>query len=441
MPMTATAAEFLSLLRQSGLLSSTELVDYLVRLPNAEQMPPTELADHFVRDGLLTPFQAQHLLRGRYKNFIIGKYKIIEPLGTGGMSQVFLCEHTVMKHRVALKLLPLKDHADPALISRFQREARAAAAVNHPNVVRAHDVDQADGRIHYLVMDYVDGVNLHDLVRRIGPLPPEQAAHYIAQAALGLQEIASKGLIHRDLKPSNLLLDREGVIRILDLGLARFADEGDDAITRQYSSETVFGTADYLAPEQALQSPDVDTRADIYSLGATLYFLLAGRAPFEDASTAQKLLAHQIRDPEPIEGVPAALQQVIRTMMRKNPAERYPTPYDVAEALASWARLPMPLPPDDFFPKRCTSVDSVATNGATGAPSTAGHGKTLPGGRGFVTTRIVHAPPAEALCGRLTGRLGQNNSPSRWPLIAGIAIGLLGCTIGALLAAGGFTSK
>jgi serine/threonine protein kinase len=130
-----------------------------------------------LRDGLLTKFQATHLLRGRYKNFYLGKFKLLEPLGTGGMSQVFLAEHVVMKHRVAIKMLPVREGTDPAAVSRFLREARAAAAVNHPNVVRAHDFDIADGKYYYLVKDYVDGVNLHDLDKAVGPHPPPHAAN------------------------------------------------------------------------------------------------------------------------------------------------------------------------------------------------------------------------------------------------------------------------
>jgi serine/threonine protein kinase len=438
-------SDFLTVLRKSALVEPAELTEYIGRLSNADQMTGQELAERLQADGLLTPFQVYHLLRNRYKNFFIGRYKVVAPLGHGGMSQVFLAEHSVMKHLVALKLLPIKDSADPGAIGRFLREARAAAAVNHPNVVRAHDIDKADGHIFYLVMDYVDGVNLHDLVKRIGPLAPEQAANYIAQAAIGLQEIASKGLIHRDLKPSNLLLDREGVIRILDLGLARFTNDTEDNLTKRFEGNTIFGTADYLAPEQALQMPNADARMDIYSLGATLHFLLSGRAPFEELSTTQKLLAHQFNDPQAIEDVPLDLQRVMMTMMRKKPEDRYQSAYDVVEALAPWASLPMPLPPDDFFPDRGlanANVGPMSNGPRSGAPSTKGFGKTAVTdaygtGRFPSPTSDVLRASARA---RSSTNLAANAAPKsdRALLIAIVAIAVVGFVLAGLIAAGVF---
>jgi serine/threonine protein kinase len=191
----------------------------------------------------------------------------------------------------------------------------------------------------------VDGVTLHDLVKSLGPLPPAFAANYVAQAAAGLQHIADCGLIHRDIKPSNLLLDRAGVVKILDLGLARFTGDDQDNVTRQFSGSTVLGTADYLSPEQALMADRIDIRADVYSLGATFYFLLTGRAPFEESTVPQKLLAHQLKEPAPPAGAPDDLTIVIRKMMQKNPAARYQHPGDVIDALAAW--LTEELPPPD----------------------------------------------------------------------------------------------
>jgi len=361
--------DFLILLRSSKLLDEDSLNRYLVSLENLDSMTALKLARKMLRDGLLTSFQADHLLKGRYKNFFIGKYKVLRPLGSGGMSQVFLCEHVVMRHWVALKLLHVSEGNDPSAVSRFVREARAAASVNHPNVVRAHDFDQAEGKYHYIVMDYVDGVNLHDLVKKLGPLPPEHAANYISQTASGLQHISDCGLIHRDLKPSNLLLDRAGVIRILDLGLVRYAQEGaDDNITRNLSGNTIIGTADYLAPEQALQSESIDIRADIYSLGATFYFLLTGRAPFDDRTIAQKLLGHQFQNPDTPENVPEPILDVLRKMMRKAPEDRYTHPEDVVEALAPFLPETMVLPSDDFFP----TISIYGTGPTTGGPRSQG---------------------------------------------------------------------
>src|SRR5438270_13709251 len=169
-----------------------------------------------VRDGVLTRFQAQQFLQGKWKRFIIsGKYKLLEHLGTGGMGSVYLCEHLSMRRRVAIKVLPISKAQDSSALDRFYREARAVAALDHPNIVRAHDIDQ-DETLHFLVMEYVDGTNLQDLVKKVGPLDPVRASHYIFGSSVGLQHAHEMGLIHRDIKPGNILIDRSGVLKILD---------------------------------------------------------------------------------------------------------------------------------------------------------------------------------------------------------------------------------
>jgi serine/threonine protein kinase len=360
MPAPATINNLLEYIQKSGLYDNGKLQDYLSRIDHAEDLPPAVLAERMVNDGFLTPFQAKHLLKGRYRNFFIGKFKVLEPLGSGGMSHVYLCEHAVMKHRVAMKLLPIKEGDNTSSVTRFMREARAAAAVNHPNVVRAHDFDIAEKKFYYLIMDFVDGSNLHDLVKKIGPLPPMQAANYISQAAHGLNHILECGLIHRDLKPSNLLLDRTGTIRILDLGLARFTGDDSDNLTRQIQGKSILGTADFLAPEQAIQADRIDIRADIYSLGATLYFLLTGRAPFESQSVPQKLLSHQVRKPDPMPDVPEGLANICMKMLEKKADDRYQTPHDVVDALSEWTTDVMPTPPEDWFQMRAGGIQAGA---------------------------------------------------------------------------------
>jgi serine/threonine protein kinase len=348
MPEPITGAEFLALAKKSKVVADA-VIDRYAASRDMLHKTAEDLARQMVVDGHLTLFQANHLLKGRYKNFFIGKYKVLMPIGVGGGSQVFLCEHSMMKHRVAVKMLKLKDNTDKLALNRFMREARAAATLNHPNVVRAYDFDKAEGRHYYIVLDYVDGVSLEELVNNVGPLPPAQAVSYVLQAAAGMQHIHDAGLIHRDIKPGNLLLDRAGVVRILDLGLVRFAESEDDEITKLQKDNVILGTADYLSPEQALRADDLDIRSDIYSLGVTLYFLLAGHTPFANLTVAQKLLYHQFQDPPPIDGVPADLFEVVLTMMAKKPEDRYQTPDEVADVLSGWAAVPLPPPDEAYF--------------------------------------------------------------------------------------------
>src|SRR5581483_8642012 len=256
------SSDFLDLVRRSGVIEDRRLDTFLQRQGALPPEPP-KVAGLLVQEGLLTQFQAEHLLQGKWKRFTIGKYKVLERLGSGGMGSVFLCEHTLMRRRVAVKVLPTAKAADEAALQRFYREARAVAALDHPNIVHDYDIDQ-DETLHFLVMEYVDGASLQEIVKKTGPLDVPRACNYIRQAALGLQHAHEAGLVHRDIKPANILVDRTGQVKILDLGLARFFNDEDDIITKKYD-ENVMGTADYLAPEQAVDSHAVDIRADIYS--------------------------------------------------------------------------------------------------------------------------------------------------------------------------------
>ena len=326
----------------------------------------------------MTTFQAEHLLAGKWRGFVIaGKYRLLLRVGAGGMGSVYLCEHILMKRRVALKVLPAGQAEDKAALDRFHREARAVAALDHPNIVRAHDIDRED-KLHFLVMEYVDGTSLQDVIKRFGPMNVLRAAHYVAQAAYGLQHAHEAGIVHRDIKPGNLLIDRTGTVKILDMGLARFFHDDRDELTKQYDATSVLGTADYLAPEQALDSHGVDIRADIYSLGATLYYLLAGQSPFQEGTVAQKLIWHQVREPRSIQefrpDVPDELAAVINKMMAKKPEDRFQTPLELAEALSPWTQTPLAPPPEEEMPQL----------GPGGQPD--GAGRSMPSGR--VSSRV-----------------------------------------------------
>ncbi|MCS7158839.1 MAG: serine/threonine-protein kinase, partial [Gemmatales bacterium] len=349
----ATLEAFLELVHKSGLVEA-ERLDGLARevCAGGQVCEPAQLADLLVQRGLLTPFQAEQLLAGRWKGFFISKYKILSRLGSGGMGMVFLAEHKFMKRLVALKVLPRSRSGESSALERFYREAKAIAALDHPNVVRAYDLDQ-EGDLHFLVMEYVDGVSLQELVKAHGPFDVARAVHYLYQAAKGLQHAFSVGLIHRDIKPANLLVSRSGVVKLLDLGLARFFLDEQDILTRKYD-EKVLGTADYLAPEQAIDSHVVDIRADIYSLGATFYYVLAGHPPFPEGTVAQKLIWHQTKIPNPISDirpdVPREVVQLLHAMLAKKPQDRPQTPEDVARALEPLVDLRRLLPPPGVEP-------------------------------------------------------------------------------------------
>jgi eukaryotic-like serine/threonine-protein kinase len=355
MPAPTTGEQFLELVRKSGVVDQERLDAHVQKLRDESALPddPKKLAGLLVRDGLLTYFQSGQFLQGKWRGFTLGQYKVLEKIGSGGMGQVYLCEHLVMRRRVAIKVLPTNRADDPSSLGRFQREAQAAAALDHPNIVRAHDFSQ-EGNLYFLVMEYINGINLQESVQKGGPMDPTRAAHYVRQAALGLQHAhETAGLVHRDIKPGNILVDRSGTVKILDMGLARFAHERGDALTSKYDEKSVLGTADYLSPEQAMNSHDVDIRADIYSLGATFYFLLTGRPPFGEGTVAQKIIWHQMRPARPVRDirpeVPEGLAAIVDKMLAKDPADRYQTPAELALALEPWTETPIPPPAEMEF--------------------------------------------------------------------------------------------
>jgi len=378
MAAPTTVPELLDRLRRSGLVPADRLEGFLVGLQASGSDPKTipDLLSRLVEVGMITRFHADRLTAGKYKGFQLGSYLILDQLGTGGMGQVYLAEHSAMRRLVGLKVLPL--WADDAVArERFLREARAAATLDHPNIVRVFDLCQ-EGKLLYLVMEYVDGISLQALVAKYGPLDVTAACHYARQVAFGLQHAFELGFVHRDIKPANLLLDRAGVVKILDLGLVR--SEADEAgLTKQLDSRSILGTADYVAPEQAVDSSNVDIRADLYSLGATLYYLLAGRPLFPEGRTAQKLVWQQIKDPVPITRlraeVPEELAEVVHTMLQKRPNDRYQTPTEVFEALAPWAQDDVPPPDDSVMPKTPARV-AVARQAAAGASAPRVSGST-----------------------------------------------------------------
>ncbi|MBX7074860.1 MAG: protein kinase [Pirellulales bacterium] len=333
------ADSFIDLLGRSGLVDHEQItaaLEEVARRSNQQKPDDSQvIADYLIEANLVTRWQAQKLLEGRHSGFFLSKYKLLDHIGTGGMSTVYLAEHLMMHRRVAIKVLPMGRVNDPAYVTRFQNEARAAGALSHPNIVHTYDIDN-EGKIHYIVMEYVPGKNLQEVVKAEGPLGYRRSADYIAQAADGLAYAHEAKLVHRDVKPANLLVDERGVVKVLDLGLAYFNIEGQTSLTLA-SEDNVLGTADYLAPEQAVNSHNVDGRADIYGLGCTLYFLLTSRPPFDEGTIAQRLLAHQSQTPPTIyktrPGAPPELVAICERMMAKDPARRFQSMPDVADAL------------------------------------------------------------------------------------------------------------
>jgi serine/threonine-protein kinase len=338
-----TVDTFLDLVDRSGLVEKDQLERELAALKQPASGGPVSSAQEVARQlthaGLLTDWQCEKLLEGRHKGFFLGKYKLLDHLGTGGMSSVYLAEHVLMQRHVAIKVLPKNRVEDSSYLARFHREAQAAAALDHRNIVRAYDVDN-DGSVHYLVMEYIEGRDLQAMVKRDGPMDYPLAAEYIRQAAEGLAHAHQAGLIHRDVKPANLLVDQKNVVKVLDLGLARFTTDEDRASLTLTYNENLLGTADYLAPEQALDSHGVDARADIYSLGCSLYFLLTGHPPFSDGTLPQRLMMHQKQQPPSIfqerNDAPRELVDICLRMMAKSADERFQTAAEVAGALADW---------------------------------------------------------------------------------------------------------
>jgi serine/threonine-protein kinase len=364
----------------------------------------------------LTNYQGEQLLQGNPERLFPEPYILLEPLGEGGMGTVFKARHRFLDRIVALKLIrDDRISTNTEAIRRFQREARAAAQLSHPNIVIIYDASRS-GDTHFIAMEYVEGIDLSKLVQRNGRLPILQACDFVYQAALGLQHAHERGMVHRDIKPSNLLaagpvtrpapakpglsgigsihdlrrpqprLVTPGtqppsnanlpsvVIKILDMGLARLArtdfHENQSALTQTGS---VIGTPDYIAPEQARDASRVDIRADLYSLGCTFYFLLTGQPPFPTGSAMEKLLMHQLDEPQPLghlrSDVPAEVNDVVRKLMAKRPDDRFATPQELADELLSVTTAMKPPPESQRRSGVVRPVERPSSNRNTPVPA------------------------------------------------------------------------
>jgi serine/threonine-protein kinase len=340
---------------------------------------PRLLAKEMLQRGWLTPYQVNQLFLGHGADLVLGSYLLLQRIGEGSMGQVFKARHQKLGRVVALKIIRKDRLANPTAVKRFQREMEAVARLSHPNIILAYDAAEVAGRF-FIVMEFIEGTDLAKLVKQNGPLPVWQACDYIRQAAKALQHAFECGLVHRDVKPSNLLVtttvtepgktataqdpDSSGrclvaVVKLLDLGLVRLQDtENDNLRSKLTQFQTILGTPDYLAPEQARDPRKADIRSDLYSLGGTFYFLLTGRVPFPGDNRMDKVLKHCQEEPQPLEEVrrsvlaeerdslpgygpdspvedevPPGVAAVVRKLMAKRPEDRYQLPYEVEQVL------------------------------------------------------------------------------------------------------------
>lgn len=394
------ATDLLQSLRDVSALEDAQ-VDAVVSEFSSATHDADEIAGELVRRGWLTSFQAERALQGDSGQLTIGPYLLLDVLGEGGMGRVYKALHRRLNRLVALKTIReecLSTDSDAA--SRFQREARAAAALNHPNIVTLYDFDQANG-VQFLAMEYVHGAELGRLVKRTGPLPVEVATECVRQIAAGLQHAFENGMVHRDLKPSNLLaldlelsrrtgrahlralpIDKDDdsaprtagatqlptrfLIKILDMGLVRMIDPKGERQSNLTQEGQLFGTPDFIAPEQARDARKADIRSDLYSVGCTYYYLLAGQAPFQGDSVLDVLLAHQLDEAKPVEAlrpeVPPRVSAIVRKLMQKKPEDRYQTPAALLEDLFGPQPTPWPKAPGATAAARVPTTENTETS-------------------------------------------------------------------------------
>lgn len=337
--MPKTVEEFSQQLTNAGLMSAGEVATFASELAT----PPADaesFAKQLIRAGKLTKYQAASIYQGKGKTLVFGDYVVLDKIGAGGMGVVLKAQHRRMKRIVAVKVLPAKAMDSEAAVLRFYREVEAAAKLIHPNIVTAFDAGEHRG-MHYLVMEFVDGQDLSDILSESGPLPIEHAVECTIQAAKGLEYAHDHGIVHRDIKPANLLLTKDGTIKILDMGLARLTgeigqhDQTQDGQLTQ--SGQIMGTVDYMAPEQAMDTRTADQRADVYALGCTLFRLLTGQSVYEGDTVMKRLMAHQQSEIPSLcdkrADVPAALEQVFQRMVAKEPDDRQQSMNELVEKL------------------------------------------------------------------------------------------------------------
>ncbi|WP_165245940.1 serine/threonine-protein kinase [Paludisphaera soli] len=334
-----TPADLLPVLQSSGVLSDRLFEEIASRVERGEYpAEPASLAERLVRDRLITAYQAKRLLANKSYGMLVGRYVILDRIGSGSMGRVYKAHHQMMDRVVALKIIAPEIASNERVVARFQREMKLVGRLDHPNVVRAYDADRAN-RVLYIVMEYVNGESLGDRLRR-GPIPAAEMIEYAAQAALGLAHAHDQGMVHRDIKPSNILLSEDKKVKILDLGLGVLM-EADDGATFATADGIAVGTVDYMSPEQAL-GRDVDGRSDLFSLGCSMYHLITGKLAFPGESPIDRL-GRRINNrhvpiTDHIPDFPASAQRVLDKLMAYKPQDRFQNAAEAAEALQALVR-------------------------------------------------------------------------------------------------------
>jgi serine/threonine-protein kinase len=339
-PVEEHPADILPILRQSGILPERQFEDVRERVLRGDYpYDSKELAQRLIREGVLTEYQARRILSNKPHGMVVGRYVIMDRLGSGAMGRVYKAHHQLMDRIVALKIIAPEIVTNGRVVARFQREMKMVGRLDHPNVVRAYDADQL-GQTLYIVMEYVQGKSLSQKFKREGAIPAQDVVNYAAQAALGLAHAHAQSIVHRDVKPSNLLLSDTGQVKVLDLGLGVLM-EADEASSFATADGIAVGTIDYMSPEQAC-GKEVDGRSDIYSLGCAMYHLISGRLPFPGNSPVERLGKRISGRPVPIHEVkpdlPQAFLQVFERMLAARPSERFQTATEAAEALQALVR-------------------------------------------------------------------------------------------------------
>jgi serine/threonine protein kinase len=406
--------DFLKTVLRSGILDRAQLQQALGGLPSESRDDPQRVAEHLIKLGKLSRFQARKLLKGAALGLVLGPFQVLAPIGRGATGTVYLARDGRSQQLLALKVLPPKRAREQErVLARFRREMEMFQRVAHPHIPMLYDVGVLHD-VHYIAMEFIPGQSLHRLVAKQGPLAVPRAARIFSEVASALDHAHNQGLVHRDLKPSNILITPHDHAKLLDLGLALWEGErgGDRSVIG--GAGYVVGTMDYISPEQARDPSRVDARSDLYGLGCTLFFTLAGRPPFPAGSSKEKIQRH-LHDEPPLvtefnAAVSPAFAAIVRKLMAKKPKERYPSAAVLREELLMWSAgevaLPLDRPEDQGY------QEAVALLEAADVPEGDSSG-SIPGGlaEGGIPVAIPVGGPADGSIPEApTKHLGRTDS-------------------------------